>query len=103
MAAIICKEHGRQLAVLVCPHIEERHNRKEISQDIMPVRGSTVVPNLSAELFLCCSECFVKYGFAQQNGDIGDADVPEEFGNGLSPICHLCFEAWRNKEARGHT
>ena len=63
----------------------------------MPVRGGTMFPNLSMELFLCCSECWVKSGFAQQKGDIGDADVPEEFGNGLSPICHPCFEAWANK------
>ncbi len=102
MAAVICKVHGRQLAVLVCSHIDERYERKDISEGIVPVRGTTIFPNLSAELFFCCSECWVKYGFAEQKGDIGDADVPEEFGNGLSPICHLCFAAWRSKETREH-
>ena len=100
MTAIICEDHGHQLALLVCPHIEERYRRKDMPEEMVSVRGTMPLFDISAELFLCCSECSVTYGFGQQNGDIEYFDVPQEFGDALCPICHLCFEAWESKKGQ---
>jgi len=96
MAAVICKEHGRQLAVLVCPHVGERFDRKDSSEEIVPVHGTCLdaTPGL---LFWCCSGCSVKYGLGLQEKVLDFFDFPEEFGDTLCPICHLCFEAWNGK------
>ncbi len=99
MAAVICKEHGRQLGVLVCPHVGGHFDRQDSSGDIVPVHG-TCLDSTPGLLFWCCSDCSVKYGLGLPERELNFFDVPKEFGNTLYPVCHLCFEGWRKKETQ---
>ena len=62
MPAIICKEHGRQAATMVCPHIQDLYRQKCDSKGIVPIHGSWIRPNATMLLFSRCSECSAEYG-----------------------------------------
>lgn len=96
MEVILCNEHGRQFARLVCPHLQESYKRRSRPVDISPIRGFFIDPSISTALFWCCSGCSHLYGFGKENIDF--VDLSDEFLDKLSPICKLCFEAWQNNQ-----
>lgn len=99
MPAIICNEHGRQLAVLVCPHVEASFNHKARLTRMIPVRGTWIDTSESMVLFWCCSECSKQYALGEENKELDYTDIPADFESSLLPICHLCFNRWRGESS----
>lgn len=95
---VICEKHGFQSSTLVCPHVEERYNRRTSSHRVEPVLGicdDSLPPGI---LFWCCSECILRYGLDNKDQTVNFLEIDDDLFKSLVPICNVCFDAWRTSE-----